>query len=160
MSAFDKAFEATIGHEGGYVNDPRDRGGETKFGISARAYPNLKIADLTIDQAKDIYRKDYWTVCGCDALPEPVALAVFDLAVNAGVRAAVRDLQQALGVPADGVLGPQTQAALARVRGELEILRLAVRVHAYGLIRRTDAPTWSTHGKGWARRVAKNLVSA
>ena len=59
---FDKAFEFTIGVEGGYVNDPSDPGGETKFGVSKKSYPNLDIKNLTITQAKEIYYKDYWIV--------------------------------------------------------------------------------------------------
>ena len=60
MSNFDRAFRFLIGEEGGYVNDPADPGGETKFGISKRAYPQLDIKSLTLDQAKAIYRRDYW----------------------------------------------------------------------------------------------------
>lgn len=159
MSAiFDIAFARTVGHEGGYVNDPNDRGGETKYGISKAAYPNLDIKALTVADARAIYRRDYWAPCACDAMLPNTALAVFDLAVNAGRWAAIRDLQLAIGVNADGVIGPRTRAALAALEGDLDDLRVAVRVHASGLERRTLAPTWPQHGKGWARRVAKNLL--
>jgi lysozyme family protein len=63
---FDEAFDVLIGHEGGYVNHPGDPGGETKFGISKRAYPALDIKALTLGQAKAIYRRDYWIPAGCD----------------------------------------------------------------------------------------------
>lgn len=157
-TAFDAAFARTVGHEGGYTNDPTDRGGETKYGISKRAHPNLDIAGLTLAQARVVYLRGYWLPCGCDVLPHETSLAVFDLAVNAGRWAAIRDLQLALGVNADGVLGPRTLAAIDALEGELDDLRVAVRVHASGLERRTNAPTWQHHGRGWARRVAKNLL--
>lgn len=152
---FDEAFERVIGHEGGYVNDPADRGGETKFGISRRAYPQINIAALTLADAKTIYRRDYWDLCACAAMPRELALAVFDLAVNAGRYVAVKDLQLALGVDNDGVLGPRT---LAAIQACADPLRAAVFVHAAGLERRTNAPTWPVHGRGWARRVARNLL--
>lgn len=151
---FDSAFARVVDHEGGYVNDPADRGLKTKFGISQRAYPTLDIAALTLADARAIYRRDYWERCRCDAMPPVLAFAVFDLAVNAGRHAAVKDLQLALGVDSDGVLGPRTMAALAAC----DVLLTAVKVHACGLDRRTNAPTWPQHGRGWARRVARNLL--
>lgn len=158
MTTFDAAFKRTIGHEGGYVNDPHDNGGETKFGVSKRAYPALDIKALTLADAKAIYLRDYWSPCGCGEMPRETALAVFDLAVNAGRGAAVRDLQLALRLNSDGVVGPQTLAAIRALRPGLDDVLTAVRVHAAGLERRTAAPTWQNHGKGWARRVARNLL--
>jgi len=75
--------------EGGYVNDKTDRGGETNYGISKRAYPNLDIRSLTPELAGTIYKNDYWTPAGCDLLPPDMALIVFDTAVNCGVSRAV-----------------------------------------------------------------------
>ena len=155
---FDQAFLQLIGHEGGYVNHPTDPGGETKYGISRRAYPHEDIAGMTLERAKLIYRRDYWNLCACDEMPRLTAMAVFDLAVNAGRFAAVRDLQLALGVNSDGVLGPRTMAAIRALEDGLDDMRTAVRVHAAGLERRTNAPTWQHHGRGWARRVARNLL--
>lgn len=84
MSFFDAAFAIVVGLEGGYVNDPLDPGGETKYGISKRAFPDLDIKDLTVDQAKAIYRKKYWDFCACDGMSFERALCVFDTAVNQG----------------------------------------------------------------------------
>lgn len=70
---FDEAFERTLGHEDGYVDDPRDPGGETKWGISKRSYPHLDIKNLTQDQAKGIYRTDFWNRINADRLPDGVA---------------------------------------------------------------------------------------
>lgn len=75
--------------EGGYVNDPADPGGETKYGISKRAYPNVDIRNLTPELAGTIYENDYWGPAGCAQLPPGMALVVFDSAVNCGVQRAV-----------------------------------------------------------------------
>ena len=85
MEKFRKSLAFTLPHEGGYVNNPKDPGGETKWGISKRAYPNLDIANLAHIDAANIYAKDYWDACGCDALPFPFCSAVFDSAVLCGV---------------------------------------------------------------------------
>lgn len=91
---FNKAIEFVLKWEGGYSNNPADPGGETKFGISKRAYPNLNIASLTKEQAVAIYRKDYWEKCGCDRLEYPLDVIVFDTAVNCGVQRALTWLQE------------------------------------------------------------------
>lgn len=99
--AWAKAAAWIIGAEGGYVNDPDDPGGETKFGISKRAYPTLDIAGLTEADALEIYRRDYWERNRCDVLAEAVpglALAHFDASVNSGGAAAAKLLCRALGV--------------------------------------------------------------
>lgn len=85
---FEEAFEWIKKIEGGYVNDPRDPGGETKWGISKRAYPNLDIKNLTEVEAKRLYERDYWWKSGANKLPFPVNLMVFDTAVNMGVKRA------------------------------------------------------------------------
>lgn len=111
MDKWATAIQFVLAYEGGYVNDPQDPGGETKFGISKKAYPSLNIKDLTLVEAQDIYRRDYWNACECDELPAKWAIAVMDTAVNMGVRKAIRLMQIALDVGADGVVGSQTVAA-------------------------------------------------
>ena len=103
--AFEKAVEHIFEWEGGYVNNPNDPGGETNFGISKRSYPNENIKSLTKERAKEIYFKDYWTACKCEKMNEKVALNVFDMAVNMGVKTACITLQDALGVKKDGIIG-------------------------------------------------------
>ena len=83
-SDFDRAVVFVLRHEGVYVNDPRDPGGETKYGISKRAYPMLNIKDLSVEDAKLIYEKDYWLKAGCNKLQWPLNLVHFDTAVNMG----------------------------------------------------------------------------
>ena len=92
--SFEKAIEFALKWEGGYINHPDDPGGETNFGISKRAYPSLDIANLTEEQAKEIYRRDYWDKCGCNSLPEPEDLIVFDTAINMGVNRALKLMEQ------------------------------------------------------------------
>lgn len=154
MGGFDRAFEVVVGLEGGYVNDPHDPGGETKFGITRRQYPHEDIAGLTIDRAKEIYRRDYWQAVHGDDLPWPLALLVFDGAVNQGVGGAIRSLQRTLGVEVDGVLGPVTLAAAAGVGAEGAAMFMAERIVRYVDAKdpRTGAPLWPIYGRGWAKR--------
>lgn len=153
---FDQAFERLIGHEGGYVNDPRDPGGETKFGISKRSYPAEDIKALTLERAKAIYRRDFWGVAGCDAVPDAMKFDLFDMAVNSGPVTAIKTLQRSAGVTPDGLLGPITLQALNSTPGP----RLVARFNGHRLDFMTDLKTWPVFGKGWAKRVASNLKGA
>ncbi len=165
MSAFDRAFEVVVGHEGALSLDRNDRGnwtggkvgvGElkgTKYGIAAHVYPNLDIKNLTLAQAKAIYYKDYWTPLHADSMPEFVAIQVFDAAVNSGIRSAIRQLQRALRVRDDGVLGPVTLAAMQTI----DDARFAAHFAAERLLYYTNLSTWPAFGRGWTRRVADNL---
>lgn len=145
--AFERAVAIVLEREGGYVNDPRDPGGETKYGISKRAYPALDIAALTVDDAKAIYRRDYWDACQCGQMPADVALLVFDCAVNQGVDTAKRLLQEAAGVTVDGAIGPKTIAA-AVVRKDLAREFVVLRAWRYEINRNEEV-----YGKGWFRRL-------
>lgn len=151
---FDQAFDKLIDHEGGYVNDRRDPGGETKFGISKRSYPDLNIENLTLDDAKRIYLRDYWQRARCDDLPPMVAFQVFDTAVNSGIGQSIRFLQRAVGAADDGIVGPLTMNAVRRLDPEVVVARF----NGHRLDFMTKLSTWDVFGKGWARRVAKNLM--
>lgn len=153
MNWFDQCFEKLISHEGGYVNHPNDPGGETKFGISKRAYPQVDIKNLTMESAKAIYKADYWDRAQCDKLPPSVAYLLFDAAVNSGIGQAIRFLQRAVGVADDGALGPMTLAAVQRI----DVEALAGRFLGQRLDFMTKLTTWDTFGKGWARRIADQL---
>ncbi len=149
---FDEAFDRLIGHEGGYTRGEGDPGGETNWGISKRAYPNVDIKRLTKDEAKAIYRRDYWTAAGCSMAPEAVRFDLFDAAVNSGIIQAVKWLQQAAGVTADGKLGPISWAAIEKAGDALH-----ARFNGHRLQFMTDLGTWDRFGKGWACRIAANL---
>lgn len=158
MSAmnFEQAFEKLVGHEGGYVNHPADPGGETNFGISKRAYPGEDIAGMTLDRAKTIYKRDYWGPAACDSVPDGAKFDLFDMAVNSGVRPAIKTVQRAAGQTPDGVIGPLTLQALQ----SMPATRFVARFNGERLEFMAGLPTWPAFGRGWARRIASNLKDA
>ena len=117
--------------EGGYTLDPNDPGGETNFGISKKSYPNIDIKNLTEDEAREIYRKDYWQDCKCDELNYPFDIAVFDCAVNQGTGKSKRLLQIALGLDVDGIIGDATIAATFKATNGYFKKLLAERLSEY-----------------------------
>ncbi len=153
---FDEAFTLLIGHEGGYVNNPADPGGETKFGISKRSYPGEDIAGMTLERAKLLARRDFWGPAGCDATPASIKFDLFDTAYNSGPRKAVQLLQRAVGETDDGVLGPHTLMAAQTMDPE----RLAARFNGWRLDFMNDLPQWPSFARGWSQRIAENLKKA
>lgn len=151
IGSFERAVEFVLRFEADYVNDPKDAGGETKFGISKRSYPNLDIKNLTREDAIEIYRRDFWIFCKCAQLPAPLAFILFDGAVNQGGPAAIRLLQKALNVRADGIIGPETFTALqtASLRG-VACDFVARRAYQYSL-----HPQVARFGLGWYRRLSE-----
>ena len=150
---FARAIERVLAHEGGFVDNPDDPGGKTRWGISQRAYPFLDLSTLTREGAIALYRRDAWTPIRGDALPEAIAFQVLDAAVNHGVLRAVGWLQQTLGVRVDGVVGPLTRAAASDADPVALILAYnAARLDFYVRLR-----TFPTFGRGWTRRIATNL---
>lgn len=150
---FDTAFGRLMGHEGGYVNDPNDPGGETKWGVSKRSYPNLDIKNLTKQNAEDIFFRDFWLPVNGDKLYDGVAWQLADFAYHSGAQTAVRYYQRALGVADDGHFGPVSQAAAAAMSESDQIM--LVLAERLDFMSRTK--NWVHHGKGWARRIAHNL---
>ena len=124
LTTFNEIIEEILEHEGGYVNDPLDAGGETNFGIAKRFYPNVDIKNLTKEQAKKIYHQDYWRPAKCDAVPSHLRYIYFDMCVNFGRSGAVKVLQRAANaknrdkIEVDGGIGPATLKAIQN----LEIL--------------------------------------
>jgi len=156
VSKFDTYIQRVLANEGGYVNNPKDPGGETNWGIAKRSYPNVDIKNLTRDQAIAIYRRDFWDQVGGDKLPDAFAFQALDAAVNHGIGNAVRWMQRAAGVADDGHLGPLSMAAiLKKDPADLVVLFLAERLEFY-----TKLSTFSTFGKGWVRRIADDLRAA
>ena len=156
MNTFDKALSCVLDWEGAITNDPRDPGALTKYGISKRAYPDLDIASLTLENVAVIYHRDYWLPMRCDDLPAPVAVFAFDCAVNQGVGAAAMMLQQAAQCPADGVLGPQTMAAI-KVADPLKLLRHYATKRQ---CRYAETKGWDIYGAGWTERLIDVLIRA
>ena len=154
---FDNAFTRLLGHEGGYSFNPADPGGETMWGVTAavarvNGYAGA-MRDLPQDTAKEIYRARYWDAIRADELPDSVRFDAFDAAVNSGVRTAIMWLQASAGVAVDGALGPKTLAAV-NAAGPMA----AARFNGARLDAMTNMSEWPTFSRGWARRVAANLM--
>lgn len=169
------AFDRVIGSEGGFTDDPNDRGnwtsgvigqGElrgTKFGISAMSYPNLDIKNLTPDDAREIYYNDFWLKNNIDRLPEVLSYPVFDSAVNAG-RNGTKLLQKALnefgaGLSTDGIIGNSTLNSIEDLSSD-QVIQLLMIFYSLKIRYYTSLDSFSRYGKGWVNRVAENLKSS
>ncbi len=153
MITFDAAIERVLGHEGGYVNDPRDPGGETNWGIAKRSYPNVDIKHLTRDGAKALYLRDFWAPCAAFVADSALVFQMLDAAINHGMSRATKFLQGALKVTQDGAFGPQGRAALAAADiKDVHLLYLAERFEFW-----CSLETFATFGRGWTRRGAQDL---
>ncbi|OOF59309.1 glycoside hydrolase family 108 protein [Rodentibacter myodis] len=154
---FQQIFDRLIGHEGGYVNDPRDPGGETNWGITKRtAQANGYLGSMramTREQAFKIYYSAFWVRYQCEKMPSAVAFQFFDAAVNHGLGNASRMLQRAVGVVDDGIIGNMTLATIKKIAISDVIMRLnGERLEFY-----CKLGNFATYGKGWVRRIAGNL---
>ena len=151
---FDEIIEVVLHHEGGYVNDPKDPGGETNFGIAKRSHPDVDIKNLTKDGAKEIYKEHYWDKNKVESLPLQLRHIYFDMCVNFGRGGAVKVLQQAANsknrnkIEVDGGLGPMTLNAIQNISLD--------RVRAYRVLRFAniviDKPNQEKFWMGWFRR--------
>lgn len=150
QSGFGNAVEVILENEGGYVNDSRDPGGETKYGISARAFPEIDIKNLTKEEAIEIYKREYWDKIKGDKLPKSIALPVFDMAVNAGVKTSAKLLQKIVGVKQDGIIGNITLGAVSSYKGDINTDFLIERVTYYSKLDNAKI-----YGVGWVNRAIK-----
>lgn len=150
-------MQKVLKHEGGYVNDPDDPGGETKYGIAKRSHPEVDIKNLTIDGALDIYRRLYWTPSKAEKLVPELRLTYFDGVVNMGQGRMVKILQQACNnknrkgekISVDGRIGRMTLKASEKLENErLKAFRL---LHYTNIIRKN--PILEKYYYGWYRRV-------
>ena len=156
--SFDQAFQALLGNEGGFVDNPADPGGATRYGITERVARRHGYAgdmrELPLDLAKSIAKAEYWDPINCDELPEEVAFQVFDAYYNGGH--AAQWLQQAAAVDVDGKIGPLTIAAVKAADPDKIVMRFdALRLKYLGSL-----SIWPTFGHGWANRIADNLLRA
>ena len=164
---FKKAFCELIGIEGGYVNDPTDRGGETKYGISKKSYPNVDIKNLTLAQAQEIYYRDFWKHprMNLDLIPDyAIALELFDTGVNTGSGTARRMLQESLNLMnrngknfpdlvVDGIIGGKTFDAYQQVDKKILLKVLnGLQFMRYTEICLAD-PAQERFFNGWMQRV-------
>jgi len=183
MSRFDECFKLVLNIEGGYSDNPADKGGKTNYGITegtlnaayrAGLVGHNDIAKLTVDEAKAIYKANYWNACKCDSIPAPLDYLVFDAAVNHGTGGAGKLLQRSINhclgtntVAVDGAIGPLTLNALASYLGRyksdctfpIELIChvfLLERVELYNSIIAKDA-SQRTFIHGWLNRICKNV---
>ncbi len=157
VNHFDRVMDVILSDriEGGFVNHKKDPGGMTKYGISKAAYPEIDIEKLTLEEAKELYRTDYWEKIGGPLLPWPLCLYVMDAAVNQGVKPAVTMLQEALGVKPDGVVGLVTTTAAARRRqSDVIPVFLTARLNRY-----MDTKNFKDFGAGWFNRIFRLIFT-
>ena len=152
-----KCLETILHHEGGYVNHPKDPGGETNLGVTKRVYEDFggtkDIKDLTREDVEPIYKKNYWDRVKGDDLPAGLDLCVFDFGVNAGTGRAAKYLQTMIGTVADGGIGPNT---LKKLNDYVEEHGIEDAIKNYQSDRQKyyeSLSTFDTFGKGWTRRV-------
>jgi len=143
---FDSSFDQLMGSEGGFVDNPSDPGGATRYGITERtARANGYTGDMRdfpIELAKTIAKKEYWDAVGCDTLPDKLDFQVFDCAYNSGPERAAELLGKALQPATD------------------DTEKVIMRFDSYRLLFLDSLHTWPTFGRGWCRRIAENLLRA
>jgi lysozyme family protein len=170
--SFEKAFEMVIGHEGGYVDDPTDRGGETKYGITKKYYPEEDIKNLTLTRAKEIYYDNYWKHKKLDLdkladFHEKLAIELFDTGVNQGIVTSAKYLQESLNLlnrneklfddmKVDGWAGNTTFGCLYKLRSYdkpalLKCVNGLQFMRYYDIVE--DDPTQEKFFSGWMKRV-------
>jgi lysozyme family protein len=159
MADFQASVNKTLVWEGGYVNDVLDPGGETKFGIAKRFHPDVDIAALTVEQAKEIYRAEYWDPLYDELSSQEVADELFDFGVNVGRPTAVRVFQEAIRhlsvgpVIVDGVFGRKTLEAANALEPSLLLREFRARQAYYYAHLVISQPDKERFLLGWLRRV-------
>jgi lysozyme family protein len=162
---FDAALSRVLAHEGGYTNHPSDPGGPTNYGITIADYRKYVKADataadvrnMTVGDAKKIYRLRYWRELRCDDLPPGVDYATFDYGVNSGTARAGKVLRRLLRLPATTAAIDDDVIAAA---GRAEHDRLIIAICEERLAFLQGLKTWPVFGAGWARRVAEVKAAA
>lgn len=153
---FNAALHHMLRHEGGFINHPRDPGGMTNLGVTARTWedwightPSEKeMRELTPEKVAPLYKRKYWDAIKGDDLPSGVDYCVFDCAVNSGPGRAAKMLQEVVGVKPDGGIGPITLAAVKAVDPVVLISKYSDKRLQFW----QSLPTFETFGKGWTRR--------
>lgn len=162
MADFEKAVEKTLNIEKGYSNNPNDYGGETKYGIAKRWHPDVDIKNLTIDRAKEIYKKEYWDELKLGEIRNQlIAEELFDTGVNLSQRKAARFLQMALNLLAedgpylieDGIIGEKTIGAINGYKYPKAILKILNGLQFMHYLKRVEEDeTQRGMFRGWLKR--------
>lgn len=157
--SFNEAFKRIMKSEGGYVNDPNDPGGETKYGVCKRSYPNEDIKNLTLDRAKEIYHKDFWSPFFYDKVPHSLAEKVFDTAINIGNKKAFKILQKSANkfganLTEDGVIGNTSLTAILNLDEAKLLAEFRIQQAEYYKELVKNNPKLNKFLKGWLNRAA------
>ena len=165
---FEECLARVLKHEGGYVHDSLDSGGRTNLGVTQRVWEEfvghpVSEADmraLTHEKVSKLYKQKYWNAAYCEVLPRGLDYVVFDFAVNAGTGRAVKTLQQAIGVVADGIIGPRTRAAINGANAKDLVAKYSdARTDFYqGIVARK--PDQARFIRGWLNRVEEARSTA
>ena len=166
---YQACLEMILHHEGGYVNHPKDPGGETNLGVTKRVYESWvmendlhqkDMKDLKVEDVAPIYEKNYWDRMKCDDIPSGLDLCVFDFGVNAGTGRSAKYLQRMIGTVADGGIGPNTLRALANY---IDSEGVETAINKFQEARQSyyeSLSTFETFGRGWTRRVDETTEAA
>ena len=156
---WEKSLEVILHHEGGYVNHPKDPGGETNMGVTKRVYEDFggtkDMKELTREDVEPIYKKNYWDRVKGDDLPDGLDLMIFDFAVNAGTGRAAKFIQKLVNTTVDGGIGPNT---LGKIKEYVITYGIEETISSYALMRQNyyeSLSTFDTFGRGWTRRVSE-----
>jgi lysozyme family protein len=159
INNYEFSLAQVLKSEGGYVNNPKDPGGETNMGVTKAAWSTWlkrtimpgEMAQLTHADIIPFYKTLYWDKSYCNQLPTGIDYMVFDASVNMGVGQNIRLLQKSLGCVADGVIGPNTMKAI----NDADVKTLIDKFSAQKEMFYRSLGTFATFGKGWLRRVAE-----
>lgn len=161
---YQTCLEMILHHEGGYVNHPKDPGGETNLGVTKRVYEEWggtkDMKDLEVEDVAPIYRKNYWDRIKADDIASGLDLCVFDFGVNAGTGRAAKYLQSMIGTVADGGIGPNTLKKLDEYLEENSVEDAIKNYQAERQSYYESLSTFETFGRGWTRRVEETTESA
>ena len=161
---YEQCLKTILHHEGGYVNHPKDPGGETNLGVTKRVYEehggSKDMKDLTVEDVAPIYKKGYWDKMKCDDLPSGLDLCVFDFGVNAGPGRAAKYLQTLIGTVADGGIGPNTLAKLKEYTDKTGVKETITNYQNERQDYYEKLSTFKTFGRGWTRRVEETTKLA
>jgi lysozyme family protein len=164
QSNWKKSFEMMLASEGGYVNHPSDPGGMTNLGVTKRVWEEwtgresneAEMRALTPELVETLYKVRFWDACRCDEMPSGIDYLVFDFAVNAGPSCSAKILQEAVGVDADGMIGPVTLAAVKAQDPDWLIEQFSQAKKDFY----RSLGTFETFGKGWLDRIEQVKVKS
>ena len=161
---FRDCLDLVLKHEGGYVHHEKDPGGRTNLGVTQRVWEEWvkhpvtekDMRELTPALVAPMYEMKYWRTSYCEKLPKGLDLLVFTMAVNSGSGRSVKLLQDAIGVVADGVIGPNTMAKINEANVEVLIDKFSeARTSFYKGLK-----TFPVFGKGWLSRTESERLEA